>query len=377
MRASRIGRIRSRCRSGGGAWRFSPRDASRRSGRRPPCASCGTRRARSSPSSIRAGRRRRREEALGFGGSDTGRRLSGGGARVRARHLVLGTAPRGGNARPRRPGRRRRGDLASGLHVVSGMHEFLSDDGELAALARPTGSRSLGRAAAPRRISASRRAHGCPGCPVVLTVGSDCNTGKMTAGMEIHLGLLRDGVRSGFAASGQTGIMITGAGIPVDRVIADFIGGATERLVRETAPGERRRDPRGAGLDSPPGLRGGHLRNDRGGSSAAHTCSVISRRGRRSAATAFRFRRSAELVRLYEDAVAGMRRIPVVGVALNTFDLDEDAARSGGRGAARETGLPATDPVRFGAGSLVGAIGKFRGSGGEGIRSPPPASKIR
>jgi uncharacterized NAD-dependent epimerase/dehydratase family protein len=67
----------------------------------------------------------------------------------------------------------------------------------------------------------------------------------------------------------------------------------------------------------------------------------------------------AALAALYEAAISGIRRIPIVGVALNTFDLDDEAARRAVDAAARETGLPATDPVRFGAGELARAIRRF------------------
>ena len=71
----------------------------------------------------------------------------------------------------------------------------------------------------------------------LLTVGTDCNIGKMTAGLRIRSALVERGVKVGFAATGQTGILIEGWGIAVDAVVADFIGGAAERLVLRAAEG--------------------------------------------------------------------------------------------------------------------------------------------
>ena len=64
----------------------------------------------------------------------------------------------------------------------------------------------------------------------------------------------------------------------------------------------------------------------------------------------------SEMIGIYESAAAPVRPTQVIGIALNTFDLDEDLARAAVRRATQETGLPATDPVRFGAEPLVEAV---------------------
>jgi len=267
--------------------------------------------------------------------------------------LVFGTAPRGGTlaAADRAAAAEA---IRSGLHVMNGMHEFLSDDGELAALAAEKGVVLWDVRRPPGDLGVASGT-GCALCPVVFTVGSDCNTGKMTAGMEIHRALLRDGVRSGFAASGQTGIMITGAGIPVDRVIADFIGGATERLVRETASGKDVVILEGQGSILHPGYAGVTFGMIAGALPRAY---ILCHQPTRDTVRGYPvpIPPLPDLASLYEGAISGIRRIPVVGVALNTFDLDDERARRAVEAAERETGLPVTDPVRFGAGVLVSAI---------------------
>ncbi|MCX5754359.1 MAG: DUF1611 domain-containing protein [Candidatus Krumholzibacteria bacterium] len=270
--------------------------------------------------------------------------------------LVFGTAPRGGMIA--------RADRAvaveairNGLHVMNGMHEFLGDDEDLAALAAEKGV-VLWDARRPPKGLGVASGKGCAPCPVVFTVGSDCNTGKMTAGMEIHRALLRDGVRSGFAASGQTGIMIMGTGIPVDRVIADFIGGATERLVRETAPGNDVVILEGQGSILHPGYAGVVFGMIAGVLPRAY---VLCHQPTRETVRGYTvpIPPLAELASLYEGAISGIRRIPVIGIALNTFDLDDEGARRAVEAAERETGRPVTDPVRFGAGVLARAIRGF------------------
>jgi uncharacterized NAD-dependent epimerase/dehydratase family protein len=270
--------------------------------------------------------------------------------------FVLGTAPRGGL-----PSAEDRRNIVlaieHGLHVASGMHQFLGDDPDLAERARRRGVVLWDARRPPDDLGVSSGKE-CQTCPVILTVGSDCNTGKMTASLELHYGLIAAGVRSGFAASGQTGIMIMGGGIPVDRVIADFIGGATERLVCETARGTQVVLLEGQGSIIHPGYAGVTVGMIAG---ALPRGLILCHQPTRATVRNYDvpIPPLLKLVALYEGAIAGVRRIPVIGVALNTFDMEEDAARRALVEAQRETGLPATDPVRFGTEPLVSAIRTF------------------
>lgn len=295
-------------------------------------------------------------EAIGFGGEIPVVASLGGALARGPNTLVFGTAPRGGML----SGADRAvaiEAIRSGLHVMSGMHEFLNDDGELAALAAERGVVLWDVRRPPEGLGVASGS-GCAPCPVVFTAGSDCNTGKMTAGMEINRALLREGVRSGFAASGQTGIMITGTGIPIDRVVADFIGGATERLVRETAPGNDVVILEGQGSILHPGFAGVTFGMIAG---ALPRAGILCHQPTRDTIRGYAVPIPAlpELVSLYEGAISGIRRIPIIGIALNTFDLDDESAHRAIEVGERETGLPVTDPVRFGADTLVRAIRRF------------------
>jgi uncharacterized NAD-dependent epimerase/dehydratase family protein len=296
------------------------------------------------------------QEALGFGGAIPIVASLKETLVCAPNTFVPGTAPRGGMLTPADRDAVAEA-IRSGLHVMNGMHEFLNDDDELAALAAERGVVLWDVRRTPDDLAVSS-GEPCPHCPVVFTVGSDCNTGKMTAGMEIHEGLLRAGVQSRFAASGQTGIMITSRGIPIDRVVADFIGGATERLVCESAPGGDVVILEGQGSILHPGYAGVTFGMIAGALPRAH---ILCHQPTRKTIRNYRvpIPPLAELVRLYEHAIDGVRTIPVIGIALNTFDLDDEDARRAIDDAERETALPATDPVRFGAGPLVQAIRGF------------------
>ena len=123
--------------------------------------------------------------------------------------------------------------LSAGLDIVSGMHAKLHDIAELSAAASQMGRRLIDLRIPPANIpvgSGRRR----PGRRL-LTVGTDCALGKKYTALAIARGLAARGLDVEFRATGQTGIMIAGAGIPIDAVVADFMSGAAEMLSPDAA----------------------------------------------------------------------------------------------------------------------------------------------
>jgi uncharacterized NAD-dependent epimerase/dehydratase family protein len=191
----------------------------------------------------------------------------------------------------------------------------------------------------------------------VLTVGSDCAIGKMTVSLELDREAKRRGIRSEFVPTGQTGIAIAGWGLSVDAVVADFVAGATERLVVEGAErGGELLLVEGQGSLLHPAYSGVTLGLIHG--SAPHAFVLCHLAGQEFVDDNPRFPMPplAELVDLHERIALKARPAKVVAIALNTRALDDGAARAAIRAAEAETGLPAGDPVRFGAGPLVDAI---------------------
>jgi uncharacterized NAD-dependent epimerase/dehydratase family protein len=123
----------------------------------------------------------------------------------------------------------------AGLDVEAGMHDFLTDDAELAARARERGVELRDYRRPPADLSVPTGENLTHGAAVVLTVGSDCAVGKKTVAVELDRAARARGLRSVFVPTGQTGIMIAGWGIAVDAVVSDFLAGAAERLVVEGA----------------------------------------------------------------------------------------------------------------------------------------------
>src|SRR5262245_23611288 len=129
--------------------------------------------------------------------------------------LLIGVAPAGG----RLPDSWRshvEGALERGWRVVSGLHTFLADDPAFAARARAHGGAIDDVRRPPARLGIGLARAARVDALVALTVGTDCNVGKMTVALEIQRALARSGVRAAFVATGQTGIMISGSGVAVD-----------------------------------------------------------------------------------------------------------------------------------------------------------------
>jgi uncharacterized NAD-dependent epimerase/dehydratase family protein len=197
---------------------------------------------------------------------------------------------------------------------------------------------------------------------IVLTVGSDCAIGKMTVALELDRAARERGIASVFVPTGQTGIAIAGWGISIDAVVADFVAGATERLVVE---GARRGGEllwvEGQGSLVHPAYSGVTLGLLHG--SVPHALVLCHRAGTTEVEgyPGHPLPSLSGLVALHETVSLRARPAKVVAVALNTAGLDGDSAAEAVAEAAHETGLPAVDPVRDGAALLLDAVLAARG----------------
>jgi len=189
---------------------------------------------------------------------------------------------------------------------------------------------------------------------VILTVGSDCAIGKMSVSLELRRAALAAGDKASFVATGQTGMMIEGWGVAVDRLISDFAQGTVEWLVEE---GEGLGDwvmVEGQGSLDHPAYSSVTLSLIHGATPQAmvmvHKPGLAEHDFDHLPEASFPIARLPGFIALHEQVAGLVAPSKVVAVALNTsLYPDDDEARSIIAATAAETGLPTDDPFRFGA----------------------------
>ena len=247
--------------------------------------------------------------------------------------------------------------IAKGLHVENGLHEFLADDAEVAALAARHGVELRDLRHPPADLNVPTGANLELPVRTVLTVGSDCAIGKMTVSLELEREARSRGLAAEFVPTGQTGIAIAGWGIAVDAVVSDFVAGAAERLLVE---GHERGGElllvEGQGSLIHPAYSGVTLGLVHG--SAPHVFVLCHLAGQTEVEgyPGHPIPPLPELVELHERMALPARPAKVAALALNTSLLDEAGARVAIAAAEAQTGLPADDPVRFGPGRVLDAV---------------------
>ena len=245
--------------------------------------------------------------------------------------------------------------LAAGLDLAAGLHTRLRHDPDLVACAERHG-RALHDVRDPEDVypiadGEPRTGKRC------LAVGTDCSVGKMYTALAMEREMRARGVKATFRATGQTGILITGGGVPLDAVVADFMSGAVEWLTPPNDP-DHWDLIEGQGSLFHVSFSGVTLALIHGGAPDALILCDAPGRAHMRGLPGYALP-SLEAVR---DTALGLARIAnpacrAVGVSLNTSAMDEGAARAHCDAVADRLGLPATDPYRFGAGPLVDALG--------------------
>lgn len=311
------------------------------------------------------------EEVFGVGGAIP---VVGRLSEAKADALLIGIAPAGG-ALPPEWRKTVREAIRRGLDVVSGLHAFLSEDPEFRRLAAQHEVRLVDLRRPPERLTVSADLARRTRCHRVHTVGHDCSVGKMVAAVEIARALERRGKRAEFVATGQTGILLAGWGVPVDRIVSDFVAGAIETAILE------RQDREflvieGQGSLVHPFYSGVTLSLLHG--CAPQTLVMVFDPTRKAIRHTDRpMPPLSEVVRIYEEMASVVEPSRVVAVAANTYKLSADEARAAVRRAEEELGIPAADVIRDGPERIVEAVLERHEELGLGRPARPPRRAAR
>lgn len=253
--------------------------------------------------------------------------------------------------------------LARGVDIVSGMHDFLALDPEFCRAAEQNNCCLIDVRRNHENVTSTGEKLR-EGCLRIHTVGQDCSLGKMVVSLEVQRELVARGKDAQFVATGQTGIMISGDGVPIDCVVSDFVNGAAEALIRR------------------------HQHHDvlliEGQGSISHPSF--------SAVTMGLLHGSCPdgLIYCYEvgrDTVKGLDSVPllshrtmidayqtiaslrhparVIGIAMNGRNVTPEAAAAERERMQQEFGLPVCDVYRDGAGQLADAVACLKQESGE------------
>lgn len=274
--------------------------------------------------------------------------------------LLIGIASRGG-VLPEAWRQTIREAILNGLNIISGLHAFLSEDHEFASLAREHDVVIDDLRKPPSTSFVATGAAASLSANVILTVGSDCDTGKMTVTLELFKVAQERGLEVDCIPTGQTGMLILGKGVAIDRLAGDFMAGSVEQLVLASAKDHHWIFVEGQGSLVHPGYSGVTLALLHGCAPRALVfCHQPSRRyiGEYLGDRTLAIPPLNQLIRIYEETASFIRPAKVAAIALNCYDLAQSETMDMIQRTERETQIPTTDPVRFGAGKILDALEK-------------------
>ena len=268
-------------------------------------------------------------------------------------HLVIGNAPQGGIVSNQMLDEIKEA-ISNGINIVSGMHEFLSKDKHLKKIAKKSGSKIIDLRIPPSQPSFSKGSWRKRNIPVLLVVGTDCDTGKMTTAWEIKTRLSNLNKKVKFIGTGQTGILLSD-GIAIDAVISDFMSGEIENLIdTKVANDTDLIIVEGQGALSNYAYSGVTL-------GLMHGCMpdyliLTHDPSRSNDVMGHKMPDIKELMQLHIDLMSPFKSTSFIGINLLTFEMGESIAKNTINEFESLYKLPTTDLIRFGDSNLIKSI---------------------
>jgi uncharacterized NAD-dependent epimerase/dehydratase family protein len=274
-------------------------------------------------------------------------------AKAGAKSVLIGTAVVGG-AIPESWNSVLVQAMEHGLDIVAGVHTRLNDIPALKEAAEKNNVNLIDVRVPPKNlpVGTGKKRTG----KRLLTVGTDCALGKKYTALAIEKELKQQGKKATFRASGQTGIMISGSGIPIDAVVADFISGAAETLSPDNEP-DHWDIIEGQGSIFHPGYSAVSVGLLIGSQPDVFVVCHQAGRTHISGWPDFELPTIREVIeRTIEIGKQTNSKIHCVGLSINTSKLTEQEAKDFLASMENVFGLPATDPIRFGVKNIVRAL---------------------
>ncbi len=293
------------------------------------------------------------EQVLGWGGKIPVVRSVQNSLKYNPNHLVIGNAPQGGILDDKN-----RKEIIFGiknrLNITSGMHYFLSEDKEILKLSKKymIDLRDLRK---PRQnLFFSKQLWKKRKLPIMLIVGTDCDTGKMTTAWEITRALKRRGKKVGFLGTGQTGILLAGNGVPVDSVISDFIPGEIEHAIKKVDFDLELLIIEGQGALNNALYSGVTLGLLHG--SMPDFLIMTHEPTRKYDVAGNKIPRLSNLIKLHYDLLKPFKKSKFLGINLLTLKISKCEAINTFKNLKNELNLPVSDMVRFSGSNIIDNI---------------------
>lgn len=300
------------------------------------------------------------QDVLGYGGSIPVLKSIEEGLKLKPTALLIGIAPPGGRL-PESWKQMIRTSLENGLNIYSGLHTILNDDEEFKNLAKKYNCKITDWRKIPERYEVVTNGNYLTrNAKTILSVGVDCNIGKMTTTLQIYHDFLKKGFRADFIGTGQTGIMISGKGIAVDSIISDYIAGGIELCIDESDKlGFDFIFVEGQGALTHHGYSGVTMGLIHG--TMPDAMILCHQPTRKVDNYNLPLPSLKKLIDLHEGIVKFFKETKIVGVGLNSIGLSDEESMRVADEIQKETGLPTIDTFRFGAEKISNALLKYFG----------------
>ena len=295
------------------------------------------------------------QQVLGYGGEIPVIESVVEGLKFNPTALLIGIAPSGGRL-PNSWREMIKTSLENKLNIYSGLHTIIGDDEEFSNLAKKNNCKIIDWRKIPEKYEVvTKGSYLTRHAKTILSIGSDCNIGKMTTTLQIYKDFLNRKLNSDFIGTGQTGIMISGHGIAVDSIISDYIAGGIELCIDET---ENKNTNyifvEGQGSLTHHGYSGVTMGLIHG---TMPDAMILCHQPTRFVDDYnLQLPDLKKIIDLHETVVKFFKKTKVVCIGLNSIGLTVDESMRAAEKIENETGLPTIDAFRFGAEKLSNAL---------------------